>query len=55
MLDPDQHTRYTASECLNHKWFKVAEELENDEERDVLDSHIVRNIKNYKAGSFLRK
>mmetsp|Transcript_23545 Transcript_23545/g.20897 ORF Transcript_23545/g.20897 Transcript_23545/m.20897 type:complete len:216 (-) Transcript_23545:7-654(-) len=55
MMDQNQHTRLSAAECLEHEWFKVAQELENSEQNDGLDVQVVKNIKDYKAGSLLRK
>ena len=55
MLDPNPETRFSSSECLKHEWFKVAKELENDEEKDCLDITIVKNIKDFKAGSLFKK
>lgn len=55
MLNLNVKKRLTASECLEHKWFEVAENLKSDKEKDALDINILKNLKEFKSTSILKK
>lgn len=55
MLDVNPKTRYSISECLDHAWFKVVKEIKNDEQKDPLDNNVLRNLKDFRSGSALRR
>lgn len=54
MLEINTKKRYSASKCLDHKWFSVAEDLKGDE-ADPLDINLLNNLKEYKSESMLKK
>ena len=55
MLQADTKKRYTAEQCLKHKWFTVASELKDNAERDPLDSDVLNNLMDFKGNSALKK
>lgn len=54
MLQVDTKKRYTAEQCLKHKWFDVAKENKN-EEKDALDPGLLKNLLEFKGSSRLKK
>ena len=55
MLKIDIDQRFTATMCLEHSWFKIAEELKENIDMDALDSQLLNNLKQFKGRSVLYK
>ena len=54
MLETKTKKRYTAEQCLKHKWFSIAKNLKDDKE-DPLDPDTLDNLLNFKGSSRLKK
>jgi len=50
MLQTDWEKRFTAKQCLEHKWFKTVQK-NKDKSEDMMDKSILENIKRYKGGN----
>lgn len=55
MLEVDTKKRYTAEQCLKHKWFAVAKENKHDQDKDPLDADVLKNLVQFKGSSTLKK
>ena len=55
MLQADVKKRYSAEQCLKHKWFSVASELKDNAERDPLDVDVLNNLMDFKGNTALKK
>ena len=55
MLQVDVKKRYNADQWLKQKWFEVASEIKNNEEKDPLDPNLLINLLEFKGSSRLRK
>ena len=55
MIQVDTKKRYSAEQCLKHKWFTVASELKDNAERDPLDENVLGNLMEFKGTSALKK
>ena len=55
MLDGDPKTRYSATDCLNHNWFKMNQVSVKDPNKESLNPNILKNILKYKSVSVLRR
>lgn len=55
MLEVDTKKRYTAEQCLKHKWFTAAIEAKGDEDKDPLDQDLLKNLIQFKGSSQLKK
>lgn len=53
MLETKTKKRYTAEQCLKHKWFSIAKNLKDDKE-DPLDPDTLDNLLNFKGSSRLK-
>lgn len=55
MLQIDITQRLTAKQCLEHDWFKHAEDLKENIDMDVLDQGLLSNLKEFEGHSVLKK
>ena len=53
LLDPDHARRLSAKEALDHQWFKIASNL--DEETGKIDRDVLMRLKDYKGKTRLQK
>lgn len=55
LLTKDYKKRISASDALNHPWFKNCEEFKGDEDKDPLDEQMLDNLVEYKGSTKLKR